>query len=513
MFTKLRSSFVEMFSAATLTPQPPPKVRGKASALPSYLTTASPNKDNKLPENDRRLASTDLTKLNRSQGTKALVRELAHSSPDLSAAMYAYIRTAVTSTYTAVAKNPDGTFNREATALVQQLLVRFDVMPDFSQGYAGSNSMRSNSESFAKELYLYGSCACELVLGKDRLPLAIAPVSSPKIEFLPDGNRLKPRQKVGSDYIDLDIPTFFYTALDQELMEAYSSSPVESAIKSSLFSEQFIADLQRVVRRALHPRLVVEIDEEKFKDNLPPEAMHDTEALQNHLETMISSVTAMINGLEPEEALVHFDTLGITLLNNGNTSLSTEYEVLGGMVNAKMATGAKTLPAILGHGAGSSNIASTETLLFMKSVEGAIQGKLNEMYSRLLTLSVRLFGLDVYVEFSYAPIDLRPQAEMETFRTTKQSRLLELLSIGMITDEEASLEITGYLPREGAPVLSGTFFKSAAAASDPGKDGSSNSGSTTNQKLNPDVPTQGKGQNNKANPQKTAPVAAPKTVQ
>ncbi len=512
MFTKLRSYIPALFSAATLTPQPPPKVKGKASALPSYLQTATPSKTSSLPQNDRRLASTDLTKLNRNQSTKALVRELAHSSPDISAAMYAYIRTAVTSSYTAVAKNTDGTFNREGTALLQQLLVRFDVLPDFSVGYAGSSSMRSNSESLAKELFMYGSCGAELILDKSRLPASIAPVSTTKVEFLPDGNRLKPVQKVGGGSIDLDIPTFFYVSLDQELVEAYSASPIESSIKSAMFSEQFMADINRVIRRALHPRMTVTIDEAKFKENLPSEATHDTEALQAHLDTIINNVTNMVNGLEPEEALVYFDTIGIEILNSGNTSLSAEYQVLGDMINAKMSTGAKTLPAILGHGAGSSNIASTETLLFMKSVEGAIQGKLNELYSRILTLAVRLFGLDCYVEFAYAPIDLRPQAELESFLSVKQSRLLEQLSLGMITDEECSLALTGFLPREGAPVLSGTFFKSASGSTDPGKDGTSNSGSTLNQKLNPDTPTQGKGQNNKANPQKTQ-APAPKSIQ
>src|SRR5690606_34559756 len=123
------------------------------------------------------------------------------------------------------------------------------------EGYAGSWSIRSISESWAKEIFLYGGCAGELVLGPDRLPQRIQPLTTTTIEFKPDKEGLKPIQKVGGEEIDLDIPTFFYTALDMELMEAYPSSPVESAIKPTLFSEQFLADIQRVVRRAVHPRI------------------------------------------------------------------------------------------------------------------------------------------------------------------------------------------------------------------------------------------------------------------
>jgi hypothetical protein len=116
------------------------------------------------------------------------------------------------------------------------------------------------------------------------------------------------------------------------------------------------------------------------------------------------------------------------------------------------------MPSILGHGSGSQNVASSETLLFMKNAKGMVQEKLNEIYSRALTLAVRLFGYDVYVEFRYADIDLRPESELEAFRSMRQSRILEQLSLGFITDEQASIELTGQLPPPGFKPLSGTGF-------------------------------------------------------
>ena len=89
------------------------------------------------------------------------------------------------------------------------------------------------------------------------------------------------------------------------------------------------------------------------------------------------------------------------------------------------------VPGGLGHEVGSSNVASTTTLIFMKNAQG-IQLKLNELYSRIFTLALRLHGLDVYAEFAYAPIDLRPESELEAFKSVKQSRVLELLSLGML---------------------------------------------------------------------------------
>lgn len=83
----------------------------------------------------------------------------------------------------------------------------------------------------------------------------------------------------------------------------------------------------------------------------------------------------------------------------------------------------------------------------------------------------------------------------------KQSRVLELLSLGFMSDEEASIMLTGKLPSANAPQLSGTGFRANTSVSPAGSgyNGATNSGSTTNQNLNPDTPTGGaRGGNKKA---------------
>jgi hypothetical protein len=214
--------------------------------------------------------------------------------------------------------------------------------------------------------------------------------------------------------------------------------------------------------------------------------------------TFSQQLSAQINDLEPEDALVHFDSVGINLLNNGNISLDAEYQTLNNMVDAKVSTGARTMPSVLGHGSGSQNVASAETLLFTKNAKGMVQAKLNEIYSRALTLAVRLFGYDVYVEFRYADIDLRPESELESFRSMRQSRVLEQLSWGFISDEQASIELTGQLPPPGFKPLSGTGFYNAPKV-DPNANPHTNqstggsNGGVSEQGPKSDAPKQTKG--------------------
>ena len=91
-----------------------------------------------------------------------------------------------------------------------------------------------------------------------------------------------------------------------------------------------------------------------------------------------------------------------------------------------------------------------------------LQQELNILYSRALTLGARVFGLPVTVQFKYAEANLRPELEMASFKAVEQSTILEQLSLGLITDVEASIKLTGTLPPAGFKPLSGTMFKSAS---------------------------------------------------
>lgn len=480
-----------------LPPDPPPaKVSNKQVSLPSYLKSTRINAKSPLQRADRLLANTDITTYRQSNDSRQMIRDFARASPDLSAAVVGYIRTAVTNGYSIVAKNPDGTINADATQLALQIVTRMNIINDYTIGFDDTLSVRSLSEVWARELIQYGACAGELVLNKARVPDYINPVSTMTLRLYPstDGRKLVPKQKVGGDEIDLDIPTFFMVKVDEDLLEPYPVSPIESAVQATIFSAQFMNDIRKVVRKSIHPRVVVTIDGDKFMKLVPQDILNDTEKLSAYRDKLIADVTEQISNLEPEQALVVLDMYGIEVVDHGNTNLSNEYEVLEKLANSKVAAGSKTLPTVLGQANASANVASAEVLMFVKMVEGGVWGKLNEMWSKVLTLSVRLFGQDVYVEFAFNPVELRPESELESFYSMRQSRVLEQLSLGLISDEEACLKLTGHLPPPGFKPLSGTgFFNKGAAPAGDGYNGATNQGGALNQSRNTDAPQGTKG--------------------
>ena len=494
---------VEMTALATLpSPAPPKRVSNQQQSLPSYLTIAKPSTLTPLLRKDRALANKDLLDYRAGSDTRQIIRDFTRSDPNLSAAVTSYIRVGVTSGYTAIARNLDGTVNPEGTSAVAQVLSRMNFLNDYTIGFDDGRSIRSLSESLARQVFQTGAMCGELVLDKNRLPSHIHPIATAQIRLFPstDAKKLVPKQFLAGQYIDMDVPTFFMVTLDEDLQEAYPISPIESAIQAVLFSVEFLNDIRKIVKKAIHPRVVVTIDEDKFKKNMPLEYQNDTAKINAYMTDVVSALENKINGLNPEDAIVMFDTIGIKVVDHGNTNLSNEYEAIQAMADAKMASGAKVLPTVLGHSNGTSNTASAEVLLFMKFVEGTVWGKLNEFFSKSFTLAVRLMGYDCYVDFKYNDIELKPKSELESFNAMRQSRVLQLLSLGFISDEQASIELTGQLPPAGFKSLSGTGFMplgSAVPAGD-GNNGASNGGSTLNHATRPTTPTKPAGGKGKA---------------
>jgi hypothetical protein len=165
----------------------------------------------------------------------------------------------------------------------------------------------------------------------------------------------------------------------------------------------------------------------------------------------------VVNTMNPEDAIVHFNFFTVKTVETKSNE-ATEFETVKNIYDEKVSTGAKVMPSILGHGSGSQNVASTETMIFMLSANGMVRLKLQEILSKAMTLTVRLFGQDVTVEFLFDDINLRPELETESFRSMKQARILELLSLGFLEDDEASLALTGELTPAGFKPLSGTGF-------------------------------------------------------
>jgi hypothetical protein len=463
-----------------LPPPEVPKVKPKQTGFPGHVTrtvagTAA------LPKNDPNYANRDLVQEARfAASTSDVLRTLFRANPDMSAALSAHLRMGLPEKYIVYARDPDGSFNVDATRLLLELARRLDTMPGYDAGFNPAGTLRSTAEALGKEIVIEGAMCMELVLDSSRLPRMFAPIAARQIKFYDDwkdGTKtVKPVQDVGGEEIDLDIPNFFMTWLDPSLIDVYPQAPMESAVQPTLASQKFLNDLRRLCERHVYPRYDVTIDLEKLKPHIPAETLLDEQKLAAFLNTVFQQVQDTVNQLGVDEALVHYDFATISFIEGQDGDVPNTFDTVKDIYNGKIATATRSTPTILGHGSGTANVASTETLIAMLTSNSMVRIKVQEIFSKAFTLAANLFGHQVTAHFEFDEIELRPSSEVEAFKSLRQDRLLRQVSLGYMTDEEACLRLTGNLPPTGFTPHFNTMFMDPVSGVEAGDNNYSGTG-------------------------------------
>ncbi len=465
-------------------------------ALPRRLTTTVKSRtvESKTPKgsaipDQRNFWATRDPRTLRSQGqvTEAL-RILAKENGNLSTAVFNMVQIADSGWKVAAFKPGTTEFSAQGTMLVNNIIASMDTLHDYTKGFGKKRPVPMIIQTLLRETILTSGCALELVLDKGRYPDRFQAVDYSTLEWVSDGKGSKYPEQIGfGDRVTLDFPTFYAESLHQEMNTAYGTSILRAALDSLFSSTEFVADMRRVLFKAGHSRLVAVLDAEKIRASASTDIVNDHEKLVAYMNAVKSEVEEALKTLSPEDAVVSFDSVNFETHDIGG--VKSDYTSLLGSLNNQEATALKTPPSILGmRSAGSQSLSNSETLVFIKGA-AAIQTTVEAVMSRALTTAARLFGSDVYVKLAFNDIDLRPESELEAFKTMRETRILRRLSLGLITDAQAfhDLEIP-YNP--DAPKLSGTNF----SVSSTGQDTSTTGGPMENE-LQPggDVPRKGGG--------------------
>jgi len=460
-----------------------------SSAKSKTVESITP-KDQKIANPDKSWATQDPRTLRAQGQTTKAIRTLAKENGNLSTAAFDLVEIA-NSGYTITAYLPGTTeFSYEGTMLAKNIVASMDTLYDYTKGFSRKRPINMVVQTQLREAIMTGGCSQELVLDKGRLPDRIQVTDYSTLDWTSDGNGGKyPKQVIsGKDPIPLDIPTFFAESLHQEADTAYAVSIFRAALDNIFTSSEFIADMRRVLFKSGHSRLVAILDSEKVRASAPKDIQADDDKLAVYMNEVKSGVETALTEIAPEDAVVAFDSVGFETQDIGGTK-SDYTPLLSSLANME-ATGLKTPPSILGmRSAGSQSLSNSETLIFLKTAK-AIQTPVEAVMSRTLTLACRLYGVNVYVKFKFNEIDLRPESELEAFRTMKEQRIMQRLSLGFITDQQAAHEL-GLAYNPAMPPLSGTGFWSSSASP-----ASSTTTGAMENTLQPssDVPRKGGGQ-------------------
>jgi hypothetical protein len=436
-----------------------PKRRGNDTGV-GFTNTFNPSQtDQVITAPVYREHLQDLVTTRQTSDSKTLLKELFKHDSDMSAAVHAYLTVANTKPLIVV-RDLEGAIDRDGHKIVEQILTAMSRRFDYSKGYVAKYSLRAVSEAMRYMLLLRGGIAAELIVDKTFVPSSIRHIDIGTIRWVePAPGQYVPIQepKNSNEPIDLNIPTFFTSFYRKDPTDIYTHSPFVAAINTIAARQQVINSLYRIMNKVGFPRIEVEVIEEVLRKNAPADAKQDEDKMKTWLAGRLSEIQNAVSNLRPDQAFIHFDSVTPKTMGEGPKQ-SMDVTAVIEVLNAQNQAALKVMGTVIGRGESGVNTASVEAAIFAKSAE-ELNEPVGEILSQILTLALRLQGSESVVTVRYDKVDLRPEMELQPQITMKQSRLLDLLSEGLISDDDFHMWMFNRVRPDDIEEKSGTGFR------------------------------------------------------
>lgn len=410
----------------------------------------------------------DLASERQSYDSRTILKNLLKYDPDVSAATNAYLTVADTSPVIYV-RAPDGSFDLEGLVAVNQLIQTLCSRTDYSKGYAHVTGLRALCERMRYMVLLRGAVGAELVLDKYHLPRQLNLIDMATVYWKePAPGEYVPEQRASSTGATIDLgalPTFFTAFFRQDPTEIYPEGIFVSAINTIAARQQVINDLYRIMQVSGYPRIEVTVLEEVLLKNAPASIADDPQKRRDWVTARLSDIAGVFSSLRPDQAFVHTDASSVKVINDKAPGMAVDISHVIAVLNGQNQAALKTMATIIGRGESGTNTASVEARVFSMNAD-QVNIPVGDILSQALTYALRLHGSESIVAVSFRQAELRSLSELEPQLTLKQARLLELLSLGVISDVEFSMEMFGRPPLPGTQPLSGTGFMKVSTVSE-----------------------------------------------
>lgn len=402
-----------------------------------------------------------------------LVDILIDAHPDMSFALWNFLRLGRGKFTTKVYKVGSDKSDKAGEKLIQQLFQRLEA-PNIMQ-FEPSHSIHKVLNQLLLSVVTRGAGALELVLTQDLKNVAfLAPVDPGTITFKFEQDRYIPYQD--TDKISLDIPTFLYETLDARVDDPYGRSPLLGAINTVMFQMQVLNDIKAVVHNQGYPRFDITILEDVLLQRMPVNIRNNEVAKQKWLNEKLKEIIDMYNNLEVDDTFVHFNSIEIGMVGgkggSGGGSL-IDPEKLMRAIDGLITAGLKTLSTILGRRStgNTESFAKMEIKLYLKGVE-AMQEVVERIMSRALTLYLNIMGKQGIVEFKFEPVEIRTELEQAQFEQIALQNWAYKRDQGWIDQEMASIGAVG------TPAVAEPDWEHLGKSTVQNKDGSDTKGTT-----------------------------------
>ncbi|WP_299316079.1 hypothetical protein, partial [uncultured Halomonas sp.] len=237
-----------------------------------------------------------------------IIRTLMREDGLFSSAANSLVALSANSGFRISGYNSSGAMDLSVMSMAYSVMDRFSTLHDYSLGFNDKPGIQSLLATLQTDVVGTGGCGLELVLDKAFGPERLVPVGYSTIVWEADGKGGRYPTQDGGD-VNLNLPTVFIAEHNRNADEAYSVSMLRPGLSHTMNFNEFLEDTHRAVNRTGHSRLIAQISAEKAWAAAPDSVKSDPAKRAAFFNQVRTEVEQALEGLEPEDALVSYDTV------------------------------------------------------------------------------------------------------------------------------------------------------------------------------------------------------------
>jgi hypothetical protein len=382
-----------------------------------------------------------------------LMRLLAELSPDVSRALWDFVRLCNPSHEVRVTRSRDSRspYLRGQAAL-DAFLDRLATIHGTIDVFYGKLFVTA---------FLRGAVFMELVLaGGEPVDIALPDPFSARFRRVRDrtrGDYWQLGQWQGNRFVPLDgIPTVVYAPVDPfpNPDPPYGRPLASPALFTTLFLLGLLHDLRRVIAQQGYPRLDIEVKLQALREAATPDVLQSQERYRAWVAETIEEVKRVYSQLEPDDAYIHTDVVQINRPQGtlSRASMSEVGEIIA-LLERMACRALKTMPIMMGLSQSISEANANRQWEIQAAGIRSLQRLVAEALRRLYTLALRAQGIPAYVAFAFGELRAAEALRDEQVRMLRLRNALDAYFAGYITHDEAANQVVGHDPVLAQPLF------------------------------------------------------------
>jgi hypothetical protein len=242
-------------------------------------------------------------------------------------------------------------------------------------------------------------------------------------------------------YKRLNPVTFGYIPIHAAPDDLYGRPPAAPVLQLITFDLTLLKDIRQAVHINAWGRTDITVLGDALKNQVPQKLRANPVAAQNWINDQIAEIKASFNSMKADDSYVHMDSVTVSSVDSSGKML--QIDAIVKMLERRLIRSLKEMPVLMGSNEGTTETHGTVQWAIYGGGIKAFQKSIANLLEKLLGVALQVYGISAKVIWTFDPVRVTDRLADAQAELTESELAAYQRDQGWITQDEASIKITG----------------------------------------------------------------------